>query len=64
MTAPGPDGWTYGEMRAMPNGALRGLARMLNRIESGAKWPCELLKARMAYLAKGQTLSLDALQYR
>eukprot|EP00969_Alexandrium_andersonii_P157427 6958635-Alexandrium_andersonii.AAC.1 len=64
MTAGGPDGWTPEELSAIPLRACVLLERFYCTIESGGRWPEQLVKAKCTYLGKGEGLVMDPKKQR
>ena len=48
----GCDGWSYGELKLLPVGSFRALARVFQAIESGASWPASLTQWFLVLLRK------------
>ena len=63
-TAAGMDAWAPAELRDIPRQATQWMAAMLNRVEKGMKWPSDITKARVAYIAKEQGSVTDPMQFR
>eukprot|EP00969_Alexandrium_andersonii_P014855 649090-Alexandrium_andersonii.AAC.1 len=63
-SAPGLDGWHPRELALMSLGAAELLARLLNFVESGGQWPQQLLRAKVAFLAKSSEPSMDPREFR
>eukprot|EP00969_Alexandrium_andersonii_P201001 8880028-Alexandrium_andersonii.AAC.1 len=54
-SAPGPDGWSNGDLKCLPQVAYDWLALLYNKVESGSAWPSAVLHARAAFIPKGET---------
>lgn len=63
-TAAGLDGWSGRDLSLLSGKACYWVAKMLNRIEKGAKWPETATIARAVFLAKQVDSSWEPTDYR
>ena len=56
-SAAGADGWTVGELLALPDGFLNQLSQILNLVETTGEWPEALAEGVISLITKGEGAS-------